>query len=79
MPSLNWFSLNRVDGGPSYFGNANRTSASLYWNDWLFGVVVTAAAFITVLLLLSPIYKHQWRTICLVREIVNPLMLLGIK
>lgn len=66
MPSLNWFSLNRVDGGPSYFGNANRTSASLYWNDWLFGVVVTAAAFITVLLLLSPIYKHQWRTICLV-------------
>jgi len=69
MPSLNWFNLNRVDGGPSYFGNSNRLSASLYWNDWLFGVVITAAAFITVLLLLSPIYKHQWRTVSLVSKL----------
>lgn len=74
MPSLNWFSLNRVDGGPSYFGNVNRLSASSYWNEWLFGVVITAAAFVTVLLLLSPIYKHQWRTVSLVRSKLNPLV-----
>jgi hypothetical protein len=32
-------------------------------------VVITAAAFITVLLLLSPIYKHQWRTVSFVSKV----------
>ena len=67
MPSLNWFSLNRPDGGAAYFWHYNRTSAPLYWNDWLYGVVITAAAFLTILVILSPAYKQRWMTLSLVR------------
>ena len=67
MPSLHWFTLDRgTGGGPSLFSYANRTTADFFWNDWLFSVVITIAAFITVLLILSPAYKHQLKTISLV-------------
>ena len=67
MPSLNWFSLNRgSSGGPAYFSYANRTTAACFWNDWLFAVVITVVAFVTLLLILSPSYKHQLKTISLV-------------
>ena len=65
MPSLNWFTLNRLDGGPTFFSGTNRSSASVFWNEWFFGVVITIASLITVLLLLSPAYKHRWKTVSL--------------
>ena len=66
MPSLNWFTLNRPEGGPTLFSSVNRSSAWIFWNEWLFGVVIAVASFITVLLLLSPTYKHRWKTVSLV-------------
>ena len=66
MPSLQWFSLNRENGGPAYFGEPNRTVAAFGWNQWLFGVVITIASFLTILIILSPAFKYKWKTLSLV-------------
>ena len=75
MPSLHWFDLSRDDGGPAYFWNLNRTKAPLYWNEWFYGVLITAAAFTTILLILSPSHKYQWKTLAMVRESTEAIII----
>lgn len=67
MPSLpDWFSLNRVDGGPAYFSTANRSSAPIHCNDWFYGVIVFVVASITISALLLPAFKRKCKTFFLV-------------
>ena len=66
MSNLNWFTLNRVDGGSAYFGADNRTEAPVWLNHWFYCIVIVVVSFIVVLVVLSPPLKHKWTTLSLV-------------
>jgi hypothetical protein len=66
MSNLNWFTLNRVDGGSAYFWADNRTEAPVWLNHWFYCIVIIVVAFIVVLVVLSPPLKHKWTTLSLV-------------
>lgn len=66
MPSLNWFSLSRVGGGPTYYWAHNRTEAPVWLNDVFYGVFVSVAGLVAIMAVLAPPMKHKRNTLFLV-------------